>query len=469
MDLFNIGVVGLGVMGKNLALNINRNGYSVAAFDSQPEKMRLNDTAFACVNILAFPTLDAFCQHLEKPRRLITLIPSGKSVDELLGQLKQYLQKDDLVIDCGNSYFAETERRIEDLRTQGIHYIGAGISGGEEGALMGPAIMPGGAQEGWPLIENIFKSIAAKLDDGTPCCTWIGSGGSGHFVKMVHNGIEYADMQLICEVYMIMQKILDLKPAEMSKIFFQWNTGELHSYLVEITGQILSKIDQETGRPLIDMILDTASQKGTGKWTSQVALDLDVPAPSIAEAVFARAMSFRKEERVSASGKLPGPDFQKVNDRNDFVNALQETLHAAKICVYAQGFDLLLTASLAYGWKLNLSELAQIWQGGCIIRAKLLDQIKAAYLSKADLSNLLLDDSLQKSVTGKMESYRQVLTKVIKSGIPVPALSSALMYYDSYRSNTLPANLLQAQRDYFGAHTYERIDKPRGEFFHQEW
>ncbi len=469
MDKKNIGVIGLGVMGRNLAQNIERNGFSVAGFDLNEETRKKAQTVFSGKNMNVFTTLQDFIENLEVPRRILLMVPAGKPVDDVIASLKPHLTKGDVIIDGGNTHFPDTNRRTAELKKEGIYFIGTGVSGGEEGALWGPSIMPGGNPEAWPIVKPILQSIAAKVEDGSPCCEWVGNDGAGHFVKMVHNGIEYGDMQMICEAYNIMKNALDMSPEEMADVFNEWNKGELNSYLIEITAAILAKKDEETGKPMVDVILDTAGQKGTGKWTSQAALDLGIPAQTIAEAVFARAMSALKEERVEASKKLNGPKKKFNGDKNEFIESLRKALFASKICSYAQGFQLMKAADEEYGWKLNFGNIALLWRAGCIIRAQFLDNIKAAFNENPKLPNLLLHDYFANVIEENQDAWRTVIAKAIEIGIPIPAFSSALAYYDGYRSDILPANLLQAQRDYFGAHTYERIDRPRGDFFHTEW
>ncbi|MEJ2637142.1 MAG: decarboxylating NADP(+)-dependent phosphogluconate dehydrogenase [Calditrichia bacterium] len=465
----NIGIVGLGVMGQNLALNIERNGYSVAGFDLDPKKAKQAVDKFNGRDMVVLATMEEFIHSLETPRKILMMVPAGKAVDSVIGELKPHLQAGDLLIDGGNTYFEDTNRRIEALKSSGILYIGTGVSGGEEGALWGPSIMPGGNPEAWPLVKPILQSISAKVDGDIPCCEWVGNDGAGHFVKMVHNGIEYGDMQMICEAYLLMKNMLGLTPDEMHDIFAEWNKGELNSYLIEITSQIMAKKDPETGKPMVDVILDTAGQKGTGKWTSQVALDLGIPAQTIAEAVFARMLSAIKEERVEASKILSGPDKAFTGNREEFVEMIRRALYASKICSYAQGFQLMQAASEEYGWNISFGDVSLLWRGGCIIRAQFLGKIKEAFEAQPELPNLLLNSYFRKAIEANQEAWRTVVAAAVSHGIPVPAFSSALSYYDSYRTEVLPANLLQAQRDFFGAHTYERVDRPRGEFFHTEW
>ena len=465
----NIGVIGLGVMGKNLALNMERNGFLVAVYDLDKQKLKDAEVDFADKNIKITHDLKELLNSLETPVKILVMVPAGKPVDNVINSLKPLLSQGDVLIDGGNSYFVDTERRFKEIKPLGIHFIGTGVSGGEEGALWGPSIMPGGDPEAWPLVKPIFQAIAAKTDNGEACAEWVGGGGAGHFVKMVHNGIEYGDMEMICESYMIMERTLGMVPDEMHDIFKEWNQGELNSYLIEITADIMAKKDEKTGRPMIDVILDTAGQKGTGKWGSQAALEFGVPAQTIAEAVFARTMSALKEERVAASKKLKGPQKEYKGDKKEFIELIRHALYASKICSYAQGFQLIRAADKEYGWNLNFGNIALLWRAGCIIRAKFLDNIKAAFDKDPDLPNLLLNDYFSKAIENSQSAWRQVVAKAVELGVPIPAFSSALAYYDSYRTERLPANLLQAQRDYFGAHTYERVDKPRGEFFHTKW
>jgi len=463
------GVIGLGVMGQNLALNVERHGYSVVGYDLDPEKQKSSRENLAGKDILIANTIDEFLHSLKKPYIILMMVPAGKPVDAVISNLKPHLEAGDILMDGGNSYFQDTRRRLKEMESSGVLYVGIGVSGGEEGALWGPSIMPGGNPKAWPVVKPILQSIAAKVEDGTPCCDWVGPDGAGHFVKMVHNGIEYADMQLICEAYYLMHKILGLSTDEMAEIFAQWNGSELNSYLIDITSHILQKKDSETGKPIVDVILDVAGQKGTGKWSSQVALDLGIPAPTIAEAVFARTISAIKEERMVASEILQEPDHKFQGEKNEFVEKIRKALYASKICSYAQGFQLMRAASEEFGWNLNLGRIAMLWRAGCIIRAQFLEKIKEAFDRRGDLPNLLFDAYFQSAIKSNQAAWREVIATAVQVGVPVPALSSALAYYDSYRSERLPANLLQAQRDYFGAHTYERVDKPRGQFFHTEW
>lgn len=469
MNAYDIGVIGLGVMGQNLALNLANHGFPAAGFDIDPQKREASRDKFNGKDMAVFESLEDFVAALESPRKILMMVPAGKAVDSVIADLRPLLDPGDVLMDGGNSYFEDTNRRIEELNETGILYVGIGVSGGEEGALLGPSIMPGGNPQAWPLIKPMLQAIAAKVDGDVPCCDWVGKDGAGHFVKMVHNGIEYADMQMICEAYFLMEQLLKLTPAEMHPIFREWNEGELNSYLIEITAAIMAKTDAETGKPMIDVILDTAGQKGTGKWTSQVALDLGVPAQTIAEAVFARMLSGMKAERVEASKVLSSPGKKFTGSENEFIKMIRQALFASKICSYAQGFQLIQAASEEYGWDINPGSVAQLWREGCIIRAQFLADIKEAFDNEPDLRNLLLDDYFKTAIERSQESWRKVIAAAVEHGIPVPAFSSALAYYDGYRRDRLPANLLQAQRDYFGAHTYERIDKPRGKFFHTDW
>jgi 6-phosphogluconate dehydrogenase len=461
------GVIGLGVMGQNLALNVERNGFSVAGYDIDPPARDTASSRFAGKDMVVAGTLEEFLERLERPRRILMMVPAGKPVDSLIHDLHPRLAKGDLLIDGGNSHFEDTRRRIQALAGTGVLYVGTGVSGGEEGALRGPSIMPGGNPDAWPLVKPIFQKIAARAPDGAPCCEWIGPDGAGHFVKMVHNGIEYGDMQMIGEAYFLMARALGLAPAEMQQVFEAWNEGELNSYLIEITATILGRTDPETGRPLVDMVLDTAEQKGTGKWTSMVSLDLGVPAQTIAIAVFARMMSALKTERVAAAKVLGGPGASFEGDQPSFIEMIRQALYASKICSYAQGFQLLRAAHEEYGWNLEFGTIASLWRAGCIIRARFLSKIKEAYDRSPDLANLLLDPYFAGAIRDAAPGWRKVVATATQLGVPVPAFSSALAYYDSYRSAVLPANLLQAQRDYFGAHTYRRID--RDGVFHTVW
>ncbi|WP_075982224.1 NADP-dependent phosphogluconate dehydrogenase [Bacillus massilinigeriensis] len=462
-----IGVIGLAVMGKNLAMNIESRGYTVSVYNRSREKTdeMLKETEGK--NIYGTYSIEEFVQSLEKPRKIMLMVKAGGPTDATIEQLKPYLEKGDILIDGGNTFFKDTQRRNQELSEMGIHFIGTGVSGGEEGALKGPSIMPGGQKEAYDLVAPIFKDISAKVN-GEPCTTYIGPDGAGHYVKMVHNGIEYGDMQLISESYYLLKQVLGLSAEEFHQVFSGWNKGELDSYLIEITADIFTKKDEETGKPLVDIILDTAGQKGTGKWTSQSALDLGVPLPIITESVFARFISAMKNERVEASKILNGPDKQEfTGDREVFIESVRKALYMSKICSYAQGFAQMRVASEEYGWDLRYGEIAMIFRGGCIIRAQFLQKIKDAYDHNPGLKNLLLDPYFKEIIESYQYALREIISIAVQKGIPVPCFSAALSYYDSYRTETLPANLLQAQRDYFGAHTYQRVDKEG--VFHTNW
>ncbi len=465
----DIGLVGLAVMGENLVLNMESKGFTVAVYNRTTEKVdnfvsgRGKDK-----NIIGTRNLQELVDSLEKPRKIMIMVKAGQPVDDFIDQIIPYLDKGDVLIDGGNTHFPDTNRRTAYLENQGFLYIGTGVSGGEEGALKGPSIMPGGSKAAWPLVKDIFLKIAAKVDDGTPCCDWVGEDGAGHFVKMVHNGIEYGDMQLICEAYQIMKDMLGMTADQMHEVFKAWNESELDSYLIEITRDILAYKDED-GKPMVDKILDTAGQKGTGKWTAVSALDLGIPLTLIGESFFARCLSAQKSERVEASKILKGPEPEFTGDKVEFVEDLRQALYASKMVSYAQGYVLMREAAQEYGWDLNYGGIALMWRGGCIIRSAFLSKIKDAFDKNSDLKNLLLDPFFQETIHKAQESWRKVVALATSNGIPIPALSSALCYYDGYRTERLPANLLQAQRDYFGAHTYERVDKARGEFFHTNW
>ncbi len=466
--LSDIGLVGLAVMGENLILNMESKGYTVTAYNRSTDKVDnfINGRA-AGKNIRGAQTLEALVESLESPRKIMLMVKAGQAVDDFIEQLIPHLDPGDIVIDGGNTHYADTIRRTGYLESKGLLFIGTGVSGGEEGALTGPSIMPGGSPAAWESVKPILQSIAARVEDGTPCCDWIGDGGAGHFVKMVHNGIEYGDMQLICEAYQIMKELLGMSPSEMHKVFASWNEGELDSYLIEITRDILAY--EEDGEPLVEKILDTAGQKGTGKWTGISALEFGVPLTLIGEAVFARFLSSQKEERVQASRVLNGPERNFEGDRQAFIEDIRQALLAAKIVSYAQGYLLMREAAKEYDWNLDYGGIALMWRGGCIIRSVFLGRIKEAFDETPGLSNLLLSEYFRGKVESAQASWRRVVAAAVCHGIAAPSLTSALSYFDGYRSERLPANLLQAQRDYFGAHTYERIDRPRGEFFHTNW
>jgi 6-phosphogluconate dehydrogenase len=461
----DIGIIGLGVMGQMLALNMERNGFRVAGYDLDAEKVA-SFAAHSDRDVVGCERLEDFVTVLERPRRIMMMVPAGRPVDSVIDSIKDLLEANDLLVDGGNSHFTDTERRAEALAEMDLHYIGTGVSGGEYGALWGPSIMPGGQRAAWERMQPVLEAIAAKVD-GEPCVTYIGPRGAGHYVKMVHNGIEYGDMQLIAEAYDVLHRGLGLSAEALHQAFAEWNAGELSSYLVEITADIFAEVDEETGEPLVDLILDEAKQKGTGKWTSQDALDLGAPTPTINAAVEARIISAYKAERVSASEMLTGPTPTFDGEEAAFVDLMRDALYAAKICSYAQGFALLRAASAEYGYDLDYGSIAKIWRGGCIIRAALLDDIRAAFAKDPDLSNLLMDETFGNAVMARQDALRKVVAYAIANGIPVPALASALAYFDAYRSARLPANLTQAQRDYFGAHTYRRLDKPGS--FHTVW
>ncbi len=479
----DIGLIGLAVMGQNLVLNMANNGYNVAVYNrttattdefvgelpSRPKDVVHEGTAN---RIHGFHTLEEFVESLESPRRVMIMVKAGKPVDAVIDQLKPLLAKGDIIIDGGNSDFVDTNRRTKQLREEGFRFIGTGVSGGEEGALKGPSIMPGGHEEAWPFVKEIFQKISAKVgpNNDIPCCEWVGEDGAGHYVKMVHNGIEYGDMQLICESYFILKHVLGLTNEELYEVFKEWNTSELESYLIEITRDIFTVKDPKTGKFLVDEILDTAQQKGTGKWMSQHALDLGVPTTLITEAVYARCLSAQKDARVRASKVLKGPESMPfTGDKKAFISDVKDALYASKLVSYAQGYVQLDAAAKEFGWKLNNGNIALLWRGGCIIRSRFLGDIKAAFDKKSDLENLLLDDFFKNAIDKAQSGWRRVVSTATLLGLPCPGFSAALSYYDGYRNDRLPANLLQAQRDYFGAHTYERLDTPRGETFHTDW
>ncbi len=469
-----LGLIGLGVMGENLALNFERNGFSVCGFDTDSAKRASFGQRTHGLRAHAAATLAELVGSLHSPRRVLMMVPAGAAVDAVLAELVPLLQAGDVVIDGGNTLYTDTQRRLQSLQGTGILYVGTGVSGGEEGALRGPALMPGGSAQAWPLVQPMLQAIAAKTDDGQPCCEWMGPGGAGHFVKMVHNGIEYADMQIICEAYWLMKQLLGMSATDMSAVFREWNQGELGSYLIGITADILAHQDPETGQALVDLILDTAEQKGTGKWTSQIALDMGVTAPTIADAVFARTVSALKPERVHAAQVLSGPQAlssSSADERSAVLAQIQRALLAAKICAYAQGFALLQAADREHSWQLRLDTVASVWRAGCIIRAHLLEDMRRAFAqahSQAQpLANLMLDPHFGRVMADSQQALREVVSMAALHGVPAPAFMSALSYYDAYRSARLPANLLQAQRDYFGAHTYQRTDRPGK--FHTRW
>ncbi len=465
----DIGLIGLAVMGQNLVLNMNDHGFKVAVFNrtvSKVDDFIANEAKGT--EVVGAHTLEEFVGLLKSPRRVMMMVKAGDTVDQWIDIVAPHLEAGDIIIDGGNSHYPDSNRRVKDLAEKGILFVGSGVSGGEEGARKGPSIMPGGAVEAWPHVKDIFQSIAAKVEDGTPCCDWVGEGGSGHYVKMVHNGIEYGDMQLICEAYQLLREGLGVTPDELSEIFTEWNKTELDSYLIEISSEIFAKKDED-GEPLIDKILDAAGQKGTGKWTCNSALDLGMPLTLIGEAVFARCLSALKDERVEASKVLNGPKIAADTDRAAFIEEVRRALYCSKLISYAQGYMVLQAAAKEQGWHLNFGGIALMWRGGCIIRSRFLGKIKDAYDKNPELSNLLLDDFFSKTLNEYQEGWRKGVIHAIEHGIPTPAFSTALSFYDGFRTARLPANVLQAQRDYFGAHTYERVDKPRGQFFHTNW
>jgi 6-phosphogluconate dehydrogenase len=467
--LSDIGLIGLAVMGENLVLNMESKGFQVTVYNRTVQKVDdfLAGRALG-KKIVGAHSIEELVKSLRRPRKVMIMVKAGNAVDDMINTLIPYLEKGDIIIDGGNTHFPDTNRRTAYVESKGLLYIGTGVSGGEEGALLGPSIMPGGSKEAWPEVKPVFQAIAAKVDDGTPCCDWVGENGAGHFVKMVHNGIEYGDMQLICEAYQIMRDLLHMSAKEMHNVFREWNDGELNSYLIEITRDILDYYDTD-GKPLIDKILDTAGQKGTGKWTAVTALDLGIPLTLIGEAVFSRCLSALKDERVKASKILTGPTGTFNGDRQAFLDDLMEAVYASKLVSYAQGYALMRAAAEEFGWKLNYGGIALMWRGGCIIRSVFLGKIKEAFDNDPSITNLLTDPFFRTKMDKAQQGWRNVVAEAVKNGIPVPAISSALVYYDGYRCENLPANLLQAQRDYFGAHTYERTDRPKGEFFHTNW
>ncbi len=466
----DIGLIGLAVMGQNLVLNMNDHGFKVAVFNRTVSKVDdfIADEAKG-TNVVGAHSIEELTALLKRPRRIMLMVKAGDTVDQMIDHILPHLEAGDIMIDGGNSLFTDSNRRTKTLAEKGILFIGTGVSGGEEGARFGPSIMPGGNPAAWPHVKDIFQSIAAKVEDGTPCCDWVGEDGAGHYVKMVHNGIEYGDMQLICEAYDLLKRGLGLSADELHEVFTEWNQGELDSYLIEISSHIFAKKDED-GEPIVDHILDTAGQKGTGKWTVFSALDLGQPVTLIGESVFARCLSALKEERVAASKILEGPTGAKIDsDRDAFIENVRRALYCSKMVSYAQGYMLLKAAAKENSWNLNMGGIALMWRGGCIIRSRFLGKIKDAFDTNPNLSNLLLDSFFSNALNHYQSSWRQALVHAIELGVPTPAFSTALAFYDGYRTERLPANLLQAQRDFFGAHTYERIDKPRGQFFHTNW
>ena len=468
MKKADIGLIGLAVMGENLVMNMESKGFTVAVYNRTVEKVeRFVSGRARGKNILGCTSIAELCDALTRPRKVMMMVKAGAPVDELIEQLLPHLEPGDVIIDGGNAHFPDTIRRCAYVERKGLLYVGSGVSGGEEGALKGPSLMPGGSPAAWPLIRPIFQSICAHVD-GMPCCDWVGEGGAGHFVKIVHNGIEYGDMQLICEAYHLMKNLLGMTDDEMHDVFARWNESELDSYLIQITRDILSRKDED-GAPIVEHILDTAGQKGTGKWTAIAALDEGVPLTLIGEAVFSRCLSAMKEERVQAAKALGAPVIAFDGDRDEMIECIRQALYASKIISYAQGYQLMRAAAAHYGWNLNYGGIALMWRGGCIIRSAFLGRIKEAFDRSPDLTNLLLDPYFTNAVLDAQTGWRKVCAAAMLNGVPAPAFSSALAYFDGYRSERLPANLLQAQRDYFGAHTYERVDAPRGQFFHTNW
>ena len=465
----DIGLIGLGVMGTSLALNMESHGFKVSVHNRTSKQIDdLVNNRSINGGLKGFEDLNDFVVSIKKPRKIMLMVVAGKVVDDYINKLTPLIDEDDIIIDAGNSHYPDSIRRTKDLEAQGFKFIGLGVSGGEEGALKGPSMMPGGSFSAWPEVRDIFQSISAKVDDNVPCCDWIGEDGSGHFVKMVHNGIEYGDMQLICEAYQIMKDVLKMSNDEMHEVFKKWNEGELSSYLIEITANILKYKDKD-GTYLVDNILDTAGEKGTGKWTAAVALELGSSLTLIGEAVFARYLSSLKDQRVVASKQLNGPVVNFSGDKEKVLNDLHDALYASKIVSYAQGYTLLTNAAKQFNWNLNYGGIALMWRGGCIIRSVFLTKINDAYKNNPEINNLLLDPFFKNVINNSQKGWRQIITVAITNGIPIPAMTSSLSYFDGYRSEKLPANLLQAQRDYFGAHTYERLDGNKGEFFHTDW
>jgi 6-phosphogluconate dehydrogenase len=465
----DIGLVGLAVMGENLVLNMESKGFTVAVFNRTVDKVdKFIEGRGKGKNFIPAHSITELVNSLKSPRKIMLMVKAGQPVDDFIELLLPQLQKGDIIIDGGNSHYSDTNRRTKYVESKGLLFVGTGVSGGEEGALLGPSIMPGGSPQAWPLIKPIFQAIAAKVADGSPCCEWVGENGAGHFVKMVHNGIEYGDMQLICEAYDILKNYVGLSANEMHFVYDEWNKGDMESYLIEITSDILAFKDKDD-KPMVEKILDAAGQKGTGKWTGIAALDLGVPLTLIGESVFARILSSQKEERVKASKILRGPKPVFKGDKKAFIKDIEHALLASKLVSYAQGYVLMRSAAEEYGWNLNYGAIALMWRGGCIIRSAFLGKIKEAFDKNHSLSNLLIDPYFSEKVLSSEQSWRNVVIAAVTNGIPIPAFATALSYFDGYRAEILPANLLQAQRDYFGAHTYERIDKPRGEFFHTNW
>jgi 6-phosphogluconate dehydrogenase len=465
----DIGLIGLAVMGQNLVLNMNDHGYKVAVFNRTVSKVdEFIASEAAGTQVVGAKSIEEFGSLLKRPRRAMLMVKAGDTVDHMIAALLPHLEAGDIIIDGGNSLYTDSNRRTEALAEKGILFIGTGVSGGEEGARRGPSIMPGGNPAAWPHVKEIFQSIAAKVADGSPCCDWVGENGAGHYVKMVHNGIEYGDMQLICEAYQLMKDGLGLGAEELYEVFADWNEGELDSYLIEITRDIFAKKDED-GQPMVDKILDTAGQKGTGKWTGISSLDLGVPVTLIGEAVYSRCLSAMKDERTAASKILKGPEAPAIADRTAFIENVRRALYCSKMISYAQGYMLLREAAKDQGWHLNFGGIALMWRGGCIIRSRFLAKIKEAFDKNPQLSNLLVDEFFSGTLNEYQDSWRRAIGSAIQAGVPTPAFSTALAFYDGFRTERLPANLLQAQRDYFGAHTYERVDRPRGEFFHTNW
>ena len=469
MKKADIGLIGLAVMGENLVMNMESKGFTVAVFNRTTSKVDafVNGRA-AGKNIIGTHSLAELAASLERPRKVMMMVKAGSPVDDMIEQLLPHLEPGDIIIDGGNSHFPDTIRRTTYVESKGLLYVGTGVSGGEEGALKGPSMMPGGSPAAWPFVKPIFQAICAHVEDGSACCDWVGENGAGHFVKMVHNGIEYGDMQLICEAYQLMRDLLGMTPDEMHDVFAEWNNGELNSYLIEITRDILAYKDED-GQPIVDKILDTAGQKGTGKWTGIAALDEGVPLTLIAESVFARCLSAMKEERVQAAKTFARKQPVFTGDRKAFLEDIRKALYASKIISYAQGYTLMRAAAKTYGWNLNYGGIALMWRGGCIIRSVFLGKIKEAFDQNPALTNLLLDPYFKDTIETLTDSWRSVVAEAVKNGVPTPAFAAALSYFDGYTCERLPANLLQTQRDYFGAHTYERLDHPRGEFFHTNW